>query len=66
MKTERILLRGTRGVGCCFLDDPDDDKAEIKIVLPLQLGTFHASKGLQAETVFVFLNTRWFWNDIND
>lgn len=47
-------------------DDPDDEKAEIKIVLPLQLGTFHASKGLQADKVFVFLNTRWFWNEIND
>lgn len=47
-------------------DDPDDEKSEVKIILPLQLGTFHASKGLQANTVFVFLNTRWFWNDIND
>lgn len=47
-------------------DDPDDDKAEVRIVLPLQLGTFHASKGLQAYKVFVFLNTRWFWAEIND
>lgn len=35
-------------------------------ILPLQLGTFHACKGLQAENVFVFLGTSKFFSKMND
>jgi len=34
--------------------------------LPVALGTFHSSKGLEAEDVFVFLGTSKFFNYIND
>ena len=42
------------------------DKGRKYAMLPLNLGTFHASKGLEAESVTVFLGTCAYFSEIND
>lgn len=54
-----------RNVNNIFVYSKDDD-GRLGFVHNIELGTYHSSKGLEADNVVVFLGTSYFFKDIDD
>jgi len=65
LQKEQDIKRKLEGISELFKLGFDDD-GELYINMGIKLGTFHSSKGLEEENVFVFLGTNKYFNNIND
>ena len=65
LKKEEDVKNKLKGVGVVF-DLKFDESGKLFTDLNIKLGTFHSSKGLEKDNVFVFLGTNKYFEDVDD